>query len=144
MSKTKVQKSKAQQWLDAKEAERVAVEIRRQLEDEMAKEVGFNPNTEGAENFEMVDYETGVPLTYKVKIVGRMNRKVNGDELQDLAREAGLEQFLTTLFKWEPDLRLAAWKATDKSITDKLAAAITTTPGRPSFSIEVIAPKEGA
>jgi len=134
--------SKAAQWLAAKEAEKAAETKRRQLEDEMAREFGFTGNDEGTQNFESVDPASG--QSYKVKIVGRMNRKVNGDELQDLAREAGLEQFLTTLFKWEPDLRLAAWKATDKGITDKLAGAITTTPGRPSFSIEVVAPKEGA
>lgn len=138
--------SKAAQWIAAKEAERIAQETRRQLEDEMAREFGFTMVDEGTQNFESVDPSGakgahGKPITYKVKIVGRMNRKVNGDELQDLAREAGLEQFLTTLFKWEPDLRLAAWKATDKSITDKLAGAITTTPGRPSFSVEVIEQK---
>jgi hypothetical protein len=31
---------------------------------------------------------------------------------------------------------MSAWKAADDSITRPLAAAITTKPGRPSFSIE--------
>ncbi len=124
------------QWLAAKEAERVAVETRRQIEDQMASLFGVDPSLEGTANFEQDGH--------KIKVVGRMNRKVDGDALQDLAREAGLEQFLTTLFKWDPDLKLSAWKSTDKSITDKLAPAITTTPGRPSFSVELVENKATA
>ncbi len=126
------------QWLAAKEAERVAVETRRQIEDQMASLFGVDPALEGTANFEQ---PSDGGESYKIKVVGRMNRKVDGDALQDLAREAGLEQFLTTLFKWDPDLKLSAWKSTDKSITDKLAPAITTTPGRTSFSVEVVETK---
>lgn len=116
------------QWLEAKEAERAAVEKRRVIEDQLLSLIGLSETFEGTKNAEQDGY--------KVKIVGRMNRKVDSDALQDLAREHGLETFLTSLFKWEADLKLTAWKATDKSITDLLAPAIITKPGRPSFSIE--------
>lgn len=117
------------QWLAAKEAEAKAVETRRQLEDQMASLFGYDPNSEGTTTFEQDGHI--------VKIVGRMNRKVDSDTLQELARENGLETFLQTLFKWEADVKLTAWKATAPEITEKLAGAITTKPGRPSFSITV-------
>lgn len=119
-------------WLRAKEAERMAVEERRRIEDQLLSLIGVPETLEGTQNVEQDGF--------KVKITGRMNRKVDTDALQDLARAEGLEKFLTTLFRWSADLSLSAWKATDKSITEKLAPAITTTPGRPSFQIS---PKEG-
>jgi hypothetical protein len=122
------------EWLAAKEAERVAIETRRNLEDQMVALLGIPGTLDGTSSQELDGYE--------VKIVGRMNRKVDGEALQDLARESGLEQYLTTLFKWDPELRLAPWKATAKEITDKLASAITTTPGRPSFSVSKKEEKE--
>lgn len=121
-------RSRIQEWLELKEAEKVAVDARRKLEDELCILLEFSENYEGTQTYDKDGY--------KIKIVGRMNRKVDSDTLQDLALEHGLETFLKTLFKWEADLKLTAWKATDKSITDLLAPAITTKPGRPSFSIE--------
>jgi len=69
--------SKAAQWLAAKEAERIAQETRRQLEDEMAREFGFTMVEEGTQNFEVVDPSgakgaDGKPIIYKVKIVGTL------------------------------------------------------------------------
>ena len=116
-----------EQWLAAKEAEKLAQDQRRKIEDKLLSLIGVPETLEGTQNAEQDGF--------KVKITGRMNRKVDTDALQDLARAEGLEKFLTTIFRWSADISLSAWKATDKSITDKLAPAITTTPGRPSFSI---------
>lgn len=66
-----------------------------------------------------------------------MTRKVDGDLLQDIAIEHGLTDHLYKLFRWKPDLNLKEWKAAAPEVTGALAAAITTTAGRPSFSIEV-------
>lgn len=117
-----------QDWIDAKEAERAAVERRREIEDRMVKEFEIPETLEGTRS---VDADG-----YIVKIVGRMNRKINADELQAIAREAGLDSYLGDLFRWKPEIIAAAWKAADKSITSVLEQAITTEPGRPSFSIE--------
>lgn len=121
-----------EQWIAAKEAERVATEERRKIEDRLLSLLGLPESFEGAWNAEQDGF--------KVKVTGRMKREVDTDAVQELARESGLESYLTTLFKWDADLKMTAWKSTDKSITDKLAPAITTTPGRPSFQIS---PKEG-
>ena len=115
------------EWTLAKKAETQAVEARRQAEDIMLKRLNIDTAFDGTEN-----YEIG---RYKVKIVGRLNRKIDADKLQEIARENGLIDHLSALFRWKPDINVATWKATDESITRVLLDAITTTAGRPSFSI---------
>lgn len=122
-----------QDWLDAKEAERIAVDSRRILEDQMIELFDIPESLEGTKSIDTDGF--------KIKIVGRMNRKINGDTLQAVATEAGIGSTLSTIFRWKPEIIAAEWKKADKSITDILSEAITTEPGRPSFSIEQI--KEG-
>jgi len=116
-----------QQWIDAKAAEAKAIKERRAIEDMMVKSFEVAEDFEGTKNIEVE--------TFKVKIEGRVNRKVNGDKLQEIAAEHGLTDHLTSLFRWKPEIAMTAWKAADKSITTPLLDAITATPGRPSFTI---------
>jgi hypothetical protein len=118
----------AQNWLDAKEAEAVAVARRRQLEDKLASLIGVAENMEGTEN---VETDGG----YKIKITGRINRKVDGKRIQEIAAEEGLVEHLPSLFRWKPEINMTAWKSADKSITEPLLGGITTQPGRASFAI---------
>ena len=73
---------------------------------------------------------------FKIKLVGRLNHRIDSDKLQDIAAENGLTDHLSSLFRWKPEINVRSWKAADESITTALLEAITTTPGRPSFSIE--------
>ena len=116
-----------QQWLDAKAAETAATKTRRDLEDAMVKTFGVAETLEGTLNFDAD--------TYKVKIEGRINRKINADKLQELAAENGLSDHLASLFRWKPEINSYAWKAAKPEITTPLLDAITATPGRPSFTI---------
>ena len=116
-------------WTAAKEAERVAVENRRELEDQMRELVGFAETTEGT--------STTDAGQYRVKITGRIDRKVDAELVQELAAENGLSEHLGALFRWKPELNLSAWKSADESITRALSGAITAKPGRPSFSITI-------
>jgi hypothetical protein len=116
-----------QQWLNAKAIETAAIKTRRDLEDAMVKSLGIAENLDGTVN---VDADT-----YKIKIEGRINRKVNADKLQELAAENGLTEHLASLFRWKPEINAAAWKAAKPEITSPLLDAITATPGRPSFTI---------
>ena len=116
-----------QDWLESKDIERVASETRRMIEDRLLSLIGISETLEGT--------ETAQTDKYTIKVVGRMNRKVDSDKLQELAIENGLNEHLSSLFRWKPDVNLSAWKSTDSSITNKLLPAITTTPGRPSFTI---------
>jgi hypothetical protein len=116
-----------QQWLDAKAAEKKAMDDRRTIEDQLVADLGIAKTLDGTQNVEVEGY--------KVKIVGRLDRKVNSDKLQDLAAEYGLTEHLSSLFRWKPEINASAWKSADPRITDPLQDAITTTNGRPSFTI---------
>ena len=126
----KTMEKMAAEWLEAKEAERVAVEKRRDLEDSMRKVASIRDDTEGTETLALEGF--------RVKVVGRIDRKVDADKVQELAAEAGLTDHLSTLFRWKPEINMAIWKASDERITRPLAGAITAKPGRPSFTIDII------
>jgi hypothetical protein len=130
----KTMEQMAAEWLEAKEAERVAIEKRRDLEDAMRKAASIRDDTEGTETLALEGF--------RVKVVGRIDRKVDADKVQELAAEFGLTNHLSTLFRWKPEINMAIWKSTDEAITKPLAAAITAKPGRPSFTIEPITTKE--
>ena len=122
----------AAQWLSAKAREASAVEDRRAIEDRIKDIVRLPDDLDGTETVERDGYT--------IKMVGRIDRKVNSEQLQELAAEAGLTDHLSSLFRWKPELNVSIWKNTDESITGALAPAITAKPGRASFSITV---KEG-
>ena len=116
-----------QQWLNAKAVETAAIKTRRDLEDAMVKGFDVAESLEGTVNFDAD--------AYKVRIEGRINRKINADKLQELAAENGLSDHLASLFRWKPEINAFAWKAAKPEITTPLLDAITATPGRPSFTI---------
>ena len=114
-------------WLAAKEIERQAVESRRELEDRMASMLGISETDEGTSNFDLNGHN--------VKVVSRLNRKIDTDKLQEIAMDNGLSEHLGALFRWKAEINAASWKNAADTITKPLLGAITTTPGRPSFSI---------
>lgn len=114
-------------WMEAKSEEKVANEKRKGIEDVLAEMLKINKQLEGTDTTERDGF--------KVKVTGRMNRKVDSDKIQEIAAENGLSDHLQSLFRWKPEINMSAWKNADTSITDPLLGGITTTPGRPSFSI---------
>jgi hypothetical protein len=116
-----------QRWLDAKKLEAAAVAERRQLEDQMAEEFGLPKDLDGTVNHQVDGY--------KIKMEGRINKKIDADKLQMLAAEAGLSEHLSNLFRWKPDINVKVWNAAAEAVTGPLLGAITSTPGRPTFSI---------
>ena len=118
----------ARQWSDAKTDEAIAVAKRRTIEDRLVELLSIPENKEGTTN---ASTEQG----WAIKVVGRLNRKIDTERLQELAAEHGLSEHLSSLFRWSADINAAAWKAAAQSITAPLTGAITTTPGRPSFTI---------
>jgi hypothetical protein len=124
----------AEMWLYAKDTETTATADRRAIEDQIRKIASIRDDVEGTENLALEGF--------KVKVVSRIDRKVDADKVQELAAEHGLTDHLSTLFRWKPEINMAIWKATDEAITKPLAAAITAKPGRPSFTIEPIKTKE--
>jgi hypothetical protein len=116
-----------QRWLDAKKLETAAVAERRQLEDQMAEEFGLPKDLDGTVNHQVDGY--------KIKMEGRINKKIDADKLQMLAAEAGLSEHLSNLFRWKPEINVKVWNAAAEAVTQPLLGAITSTPGRPTFSI---------
>ena len=117
-------------WMKAKEAERKATEERREIEDYLTANIFSLPETfEGSQSLTL----DGI----KVKVTGRMNRKVDADRLQELANEHGLVAVVDTLFSWKPELKMTEWRSADAAITSILAEAIETKPGRVSFDISM-------
>ena len=114
-------------WVEAKAAEAAATKRRREIEDKLVKQLQIPENLEGSKNIEAE--------SFKIKVEGRINRKLNADKLQELAAEHGLTGHLSSLFRWKPEINMTLWKAADRSITAPFLNAITTTPGRPSFTI---------
>jgi len=118
-----------QEWIDAKEGEKAAQEWRRSIEDQLLEAIVVPDDLEGV-------ISPTVSEQYKIKITGRMTRKVDSDRIQEIAAENGITDQLSVLFRWKPEINMAVWKATNPSVTDLLLDGITTKPGRPSFTIE--------
>jgi len=116
-----------QEWLDAKARETAAVADRRNLEDQMIVAFHVPKNLDSTIKQELDGYV--------IKMEGRINKKIDADKLQMLAAEAGLSEHLTSLFRWKPEINAKVWNAAADAVTGPLLGAITSTPGRPTFTI---------
>lgn len=116
-------------WMEAKEAERLAVDTRRELEDQLVRELHID-QVEGSKTLKVGEFQ--------VKVTQRFNRTIDSDFLQEIASEYGLLDYLPTLFRWKPEINAKAWKDAGDNITAPLSKAITTKPGRPSFAINLL------
>jgi hypothetical protein len=116
-------------WTQCKKAEQMSVETRRKIEDRISEMLEINPNKEETVNL-------GVS-GYKVKIVSRLSRKVDSDLLQEVAAEHGMEALLSSMFRWKADVDVKSWKSATPEVQNVLSKAITTTAGRPSFSVTI-------
>ena len=116
-----------QQWLTAKAKEAEATAERREIEDKLVAHFNVPSTLDNTANFEADGY--------KIKVEGRINRKINSEKLQEIAVEHGLSEHLGAIFRWKPEINASVWKSTDPAITTILLDAITSTPGRPSFTI---------
>lgn len=117
-----------QQWIEAKAAETEMTARRRAIEDEITKSLRITDDWEGS--YTMKDGG------FKINVKRAFTRKVDGKKLSAIADEFGLQDYLPTLFRWKPEIDMKAWKDTEPAVTEKLAQAVTTTPGRVSFKIE--------
>lgn len=116
-----------QRWLEAKKMETLAIAERRDLEDQMAAQFALPKDLDGTIKIE----ENG----YTIRMEGRINKKIDADKLQVLAAEAGLSEHLSSLFRWKPEINAKAWNAAADAVTQPLLGAITSTAGRPTFTI---------
>ncbi len=118
----------AADWVECKATEKAAIDHRREIEDELIRRLEIASDLDGTERRELE--------RHALKIVGRIDRKVDAEMAQEIAAEHGIGEYLSTLFRWKPEIILRAWSAAPETVTSALARAITAKPGRPSFSIE--------
>jgi len=118
--------------MEAKDAERDATEKRRLIEDEIVRLLEIEETDNHSREFE------ADPFT--IRISSRINRKVNGDLAQEIAAEHDMQDYLSVLFRWKPELSMTAWNGVGDNVKQVFSRAITSTPGRPSFVIMREAP----
>lgn len=118
------------QWVEAKRLEKEATDSRRLIEDQLFKELNLPEVMEGTKSWQSDGYKT--------KVTYRLNKKIDADLLQEVAAENGLLEHLGQLFRWKPEIVKKEWDAAAPEITRALEVAITTSVGRPSFSIEPV------
>lgn len=117
----------AEEWIAAKQAEQAAVGMRRLIEDRIRSLAKVEDVFEGTK---------ALPIPgFTAKVVGRITRKVDSDKLQQIAAELDLTDHLSSLFRWKAKIVSARWRDADETITRALSGAITSEPGRPTFSI---------
>ena len=117
------------EWRVAKQLEQEATLRRRNIEDEIKAVIGFDESREGSE---ALPFDGG-----RVVITARLDRKVDGTLARQLATENHLEDWLERIFRWKPELEVRAWKKAPEHVTQVFAPAITTKPGRATFSLEL-------
>ena len=113
-------------WEGFKEAETVAAQRRRLIEDKIHELLGHK--SLWSKTFK-------APGNYKVTITNGVTNKIDGDLLQKIAKEHSLTQQLFKLFRWKPSIDKEAWELADYRVKDILEEAITTKPSRPQFKI---------
>ena len=117
-----------QQWMEAKAAETEMTMRRRAIEEEIAKSLAVPEDWEGSYTMKDGGFKINVKRTF--------TRKVDDKRLTAIANEFGLQEYLSTLFRWKPEVNMKAWKDAEPSVTEKLAQAVTTTPGKIGIKIE--------
>ena len=123
-----------QQWLDAKEVERAAVEKRRSNEDRLSELLASEMPADGQKTIKTDGFA--------VKVTSRIAYKVNGEELQELASKKGVPlPLLQQAFRWKCEVIGKGWNDLDKSIQAALSDAVTAEKCRPSY--QIVHTKEG-
>ncbi len=108
----------------AKIAESAAKEERISLEAQILSMVPFNENK-----------KTQYFNDNKLKIVGRVTKKIDPEKLQEIVNEHDVRQYLRILFKWTPTIIESEWDLTPDNIKSIISKAITTKPGKPTITI---------
>ena len=118
------------EWRHIKTIETSAIMTRHAIEDKICLHLNVLPASEAS-----VCAEAG---NDRVTVHPKINRKVDIVEMQRIAVEAGLQDHVSTLFRFSADINTRAWRDADAAITKIFAPAITAKPGRPTFEFKEI------
>lgn len=116
-----------QHWMDMKQIESEARQKRLELERQIVENLSIPETLEGTETKE---YDG-----YKIKITGRITRRVDAEKARQIAVDQGLDDQLNRLFRWKAEINAKNWKASDPAVTGPFSDAIESKPGKPAISI---------
>ena len=117
------------EWIEAKEAATEAAMTLEAVEDKLIALLNVDLSVDGTTR--MIDGDV------RINVTARPSRTVDDKKLKALAEEHDIEEHLSTLFLWKPEVNLRVWRGADKKITESLNDAITLTSTRPAFAITV-------
>ena len=123
----------SQEWLDAKNAEVIALGKRREIEEEIISQVQTRDEGTTSENIGDL----------KLSVTFKMDRKVDANAVQEAWNV--LPPLVQEAFIWKPDLVLRHARAIESANPEAykvLAKFITIKPARPSVKVEIIQEKE--
>lgn len=114
----------------AKAREEEAKSARMALEEKLAEAVGVPNGFEGSRSSEIGEF--------KVTAKRSMNIKIDGVMLEDIIRAHCINEALVkSAFRTKYELNKKNWDGLDLSVQGLFSDAITKTPGRISFSVEI-------
>jgi len=111
----------------AKQAESAAKKVRVELETHLFEQVKDRIKGVGTTNI-----DTGA---YSIKIVSREAHKIDSTMLEEIAVENNLEKYLSTFFRWKPEINKVNWSQAEERERLPFTQAVTTTIGKPSITI---------
>jgi hypothetical protein len=113
-------------WRLAKHNEQAYAAERREIEDRMLSMLGVSEMETGTKKFGKES---------EVTIVFRHNQTIDSEMVKQIAAERDMVEHASQLFRWKAEVNKKVWDATDPSLQSVFSPAITTKPGRPSFTI---------
>nr|MCR5347159.1 hypothetical protein [Fretibacterium sp.] len=78
---------------------------------------------------------TRVAGGYRVRLDRRINVRIDGALLREIAETHGLQDMMETCFRWKPELIRREWRQAENSAKQLFAPAVVMTPGRASFTV---------
>jgi ribonuclease HI len=117
------------EWTDAKEAEREAAIKLKEVEDKLIALLDADLSVDGTTR--VIDGDV------RINVTTRASRTVDDKKLKELAEERDLNEHLSTLFRWNPEVNLREWRRADKIVIDALSDAIAIAPTRPAIAITI-------
>jgi hypothetical protein len=117
------------EWTDAKEAEREAAIKLKEVEDKLITFLNVDLSIDGTTR--VIDGDISL------KVTTRLSRIIDTSRLKELAEERDLNEHLSTLFRWNPEVNLKSWRDADEKVTEPLRDAIAIAPTRPAIAITI-------
>lgn len=113
----------------ALQAEKDARAERMRLEAELAEAVGVPDTWEGT--------KTNDIASFKVTIKRSMNVKIDAEMLSEITALNNLQSVTSQTFRFKPEINKKAYMTLPEQVQRLYAPAITKTPGKVSFSVEL-------